>query len=157
MTVADLQKYFRALAEVMGAGRGPAAKDLADAADRLGPFAASSVAEFAALLELAREYRDTGRLTPPTAPLPSPKPQQKDPAGLTRLVRGHYARANDPSLTREQVERDINGHDKLTVAALTGVAKELGILDVPKKKPEILRALVRYVMDRKGAAVRADA
>jgi hypothetical protein len=160
MTVADLQKYLRALAEAVAAGKGSAAKDLADAADRLGPFDKMTVADFAQFLGLALEYRTTGKVTLPTGKTPktaTPKPPAKGTGELLGRVRSLHDRALDPSVTREVVEREVKAFEKLTKANLEDVARALEIKKPFKTKPDVITALVGYVMGRKGPAVRPDA
>ena len=60
MKVGDFQKCLRALAELIST-KTPA-KELTEAADALTPFAAHTMAEFAAFLKLAEaKYRETGQ------------------------------------------------------------------------------------------------
>jgi hypothetical protein len=159
MTVADLQKYLRGLAEALHAGRSPAAKDLADAADRLNPFAPLTVADFAALINLAWEYRTTGKI-PALGPAPKgakAKAPVVAPSAALAAVQGLYARALDPAITREVVEREIGALGSLSKAELDAVAAACGYSQTFRSKSEVQKKLVGYVMTRKGSFNRSDA
>lgn len=164
MKVADLQKYLRALAEAVSAAKGLTAKDLADVANQLGPFANLSVADFAQFLQLAWEYKTTGKIAEPQyskggrgGVVSKAAKGSMSPADAVGRVKALYDRATDPAMTREYVECEVRTLASLTKAQLDSVAAGSGFAQKFKKKDDVLRALVGYVLGRKGAVERADA
>src|SRR5262249_29884911 len=121
MTVGDLQRYFRGLAEALGAAKAATAvKELNDVADRLAPYAALPGSEFVQFLALAWEYKTTGKIPEPgarpgrgrvIADGSGKAPPKPDPAEAIVRLKLLYDRALDPSVTRELVEREVKSLD----------------------------------------------
>lgn len=163
MTVGDLDRYLRNLADAIGKAKG-VTDGLTATADALLPFGDMQLPAFAAFLRDAKQYKETGIL--PAAPVKggkkaaakpaaAPKP---DPKTLLELVKDLHARAlSDPTITREVVERQVNAFEKLTALALTDILKQLDYKNIPKTKPDMLKALTQHVMQRVGSYQRADA
>ena len=168
MTVADLQKYLRGLADAIGAATKNPAKDLLDVADRLTPFAQHEFAAFAEFLKLADEYRTTGKLpepgkkpAKPRAPKQpaAPKPPKAVPADVVALVAALQTRTlTDPTLSREVVEAEVKGYEKrLSAPQWHEVAKSLGYAQKPKNVGEAIRTAVSHVFARRAGLERSDA
>jgi hypothetical protein len=168
MTVADLQKYLRGLADAIGAATKNPAKDLLDVAERLAPFAQHEFTAFAEFLKLAEEYRSTGKLPEPgkkppkprAAKVPAPpKPPKVQPAEVVTLVATLQARAlAEPALTREAVETEVKGFEKrLSAAQWHEVAKSLGYAQKPKNVGEAIKTAVSHVFARRAGVERSDA
>src|SRR4051812_38627606 len=111
MTVGDLQKYLRGLADALEAGASPAAPDLKAAVKNLDPFKDLTVATFAQFLGLAWEYKATGKVP---ESLPSKRPAEKKPKppppdanALIARVKALHGRALDPATSREGVEKEV--------------------------------------------------
>lgn len=163
MTVADLQKYLRGLADVLGSAKADqAVKDLRDTADRLEPFEGLTVAALAEFLGLAHEYKTTGKIsTPPptkgrTPRTPAAKQAPPDPAAVIARVKELHDQALDPTVTRETVEAEIGAYSKLSRSALDAVAQGCGFKQRFGNRDAIVKALIGYVMGRKGDVERAD-
>lgn len=154
MTVSDLQKHFRALAEIIGAAKG-AGKELSDAANALAPFGHHSVADFAKFLQLAAATYTDGRL--PTKPAPAakaPKPEKVTPEQLASAIQGIRNRlARQESLTRDGVRAELAKYESLTKPQLTKAVKELGYKSAIGSKSEAIDRIV----ERLTAGVIADA
>jgi hypothetical protein len=168
MTVGDLQKYLRGLADAIGAATKSPAKDLLDVAERLAPFAQHEIAAFAAFLKLADEYRTTGRLPEPgkSPPKPKPaktlapaKPTKAQPGEVVILVDSLRSRViADASLTREAIDSELRAFEKrLTKTQWQEAVKLTGFAKKPATIGEALQTLVNHVMARKAGVDRADA
>ncbi|WP_439621478.1 hypothetical protein [Gemmata sp.] len=168
MTVADLQKYLRGLADVIGAATKNPAKDLLDVAERLSPFAHHEFTAFAEFLKLAEEYRTSGKLPEPgkkpakprVAKAPAaPKPAKAQPADVVALVAALQTRAlSEPTLTREAVEVEVKGFEKrLSAAQWHEVAKSLGYAQKPKNVGDAIKTAVGHVFARRSGLERSDA
>jgi len=169
MTVGDLQKYLRGLADAIGATTKTPAKDLLDVADRLDPFANLHFASFAEFLKLADEYRVTGKLPEPGTksakpkavpkPPPPPKPAKMQPAEVVALVGTLQSRVLcEPNLTREAVEAELRGIEKrLSSPQWKEVVSQLGYKDKPKSIAESIKLVVNHAMARRAGLERSDA
>ncbi|VTT97941.1 unnamed protein product [Gemmataceae bacterium] len=168
MTVADLQKYIRGLADAIGAATKNPAKELLDVAERLAPFAQHEFTAFAEFLKLAEEYRSTGKLPEPgkkptkqrAAKAPAaPKPPKAVPADVVALVAALQTRTlTDPALTREAVEAEVKGYEKrLSGAQWHEVTKALGYTQKPKNISEAIKTAVGHVFARRAGLERSDA
>ncbi len=168
MTVGDLQKYLRGLADAIGSVTKAPAKDLLDVADRLTPFAPHQFATFADFLKLADEYRTTGKLPEPgtkpakpkavKSPAP-PKPAKAQPSDVTALVASLQSRVlAEPNLTREGVEVELRSFEKrMTATEWKEVAKAAGFAKKPSSVGEAIKTLVNHVMARRAGLERSDA
>jgi hypothetical protein len=137
MTVADLQKFLRGLADtIASAGASGVAEELRDVAKAMQPLATRDLSGFAKFLTTAKEAGDSVLLT---------------------LVKSLYDRATDPSLTREQVESQIRSHAGAKKNEFDAAVAGVGIKQRPKSKIEAIETLIRYVMGRKGSAARTGA
>jgi len=72
-------------------------------------------------------------------------------------VRDLYARATDSAVTREIVEATVQALNPLTKNELIDLAVQIEITQKLKTKSDILKALERKILDRKGAFVRVQA
>jgi hypothetical protein len=172
MTVADLQKYLRGLADAIGAATKSPAKDLLDVAERLTPFAQHQFAAFAEFLKQADEFRTTGKLPEPrTKPravrAATPRPRtpaaptvvKMQPAEVVAIVESLRNRAlAESTLTREAVDKELQAFEKrLTSPHWMDVVKALGYKKKPGNIAEAIKTAVDYVMARKVGVERADA
>jgi len=168
MTVGDLQKYLRALADAIGAATRSPAKDLLAVADQLGPFAQYQTAAFAEFLRLAAEYRATGKLPEPgkapsrpktTKTPPAAKPTKAQPAEVAALVESLRGRAlTDLGLTREAAEGELRAFEKrLTKPQWQEAARLVGFAKKPGSVKDAILTLANHVMARRGGVERADA
>lgn len=164
MTVADLQKFLRSLAEVLTAAKGPS-KELEEAAAALSPFAGYKIADFGAFLKAVeakygatRELPDakapsTRKSTPKAPALPRPTPEQLTAAIhdlKNRLSRGE-------PIDRVAIENEIRKYDKLTLPQIDGVMAGMGFPKAIKPKPKALAAIVDSILSPRIAADRANA
>jgi hypothetical protein len=164
VTVGDLQKCLRALAEAIGSARG-ANKDLEEAAAAMAPFAGYKVEAFARFLKLAEaKYAASGEL-PDGKPPPAPKAAgAKKEAGekpsadafaaaiqglKTRLGRGE-------PLDRAAVEAEVSRFSKLTQPQVDGVMAGLGFKSKVKPKADALAAIVTHILAARTASDRAE-
>ena len=161
MTVADLQKYLQALADAMTAGNSPAARSLTDAADRLGKFSHLGIAEFSEFLRNAWEYKTTGIIPVPAVPAPPapPDPTQSNPKveKIIARVKELYDEAITPEFNSVAAERQIKAIETQSRDILDAVAAGCGFKQKYRNKGEIIKALLNYVIGRKGSFERAGA
>ncbi len=163
MTVGDLQKYLRSLADAIGAATKSPAKDLLDAADRLAPFAGQEMAAFADFLRIADDYRTTGKLpepaTKPKPAGPASKPAKASPGDVVALVASLRDRIlSDPALIREGVDRELRSFEKrLSKPQWIEAVKAVGFAKKPGTISEAIQTLVNHVVARKAGVDRADA
>ena len=160
MTIADLQKYLRALAEAIGAAKG-VGKELGQAADALTPFGGQTVADLAKFLKMAEEvYRETGAL-PVVRPKPPPPPKVAKPPKVTaeqlaETLRGIRRRlADNEPMTREGVKAELAKYVTLTKTALAKVVKELGYQQKAESNAEAIDWITERLTAGKIAGARA--
>lgn len=136
MTVADLQKVLKWVAETCAAGGGAeGAGELLSVSKALQPLADRDLTGLVRFLTTAKEPGD---------------------GPLLALTKSLYDRATDPSVTREDVERQIKAFGKVAKGEIEAAVVGVGLKQKPKSKAEGLEALIRHVMGRKGSAVRAE-
>lgn len=162
MNIAHLQAFLRSQAGFLSSAGGSAQviKDFAAFADSLEPFADFDIAKIAELVRHASHHRETGDWLPLLA---SKKPTTRQPAAPKKtpndLIRDAvqrlealYEGALDADFRLESVDAEIDALGKikgLTIPHLTTIAREVGLIDIPKKKPEILAALGRRIKSRR--------
>ena len=168
MKVGDFQKCLRALAELISTET--PAKELTEAADALTPFAARTMAEFAAFLKLAEaKYRETGQL-PDGKPPPTPKePKEKKPPPVSKssaptLEELMSAVAvlkvrlrTDRTLTKDGVAAELKRFEKLSKDDLLAAVKQFGMQAKPKTKGGALTMIVNHTVSVQAGVERADA
>jgi hypothetical protein len=158
VTLADFQKYLRALADALAAAKGPS-KELTEAANALAPFAHHTMADFAAFLRIAETtYRETGRLPAPVQPKTKKEPKpKKEPVTVEQLhsaIRSIRDRIEQREpLTRLGVGDELARFEALSKASLDSVVSGLGY----KAKPKSKKAAVEMIADRLLAGPIADA
>lgn len=166
MTVGDLQLYLRALAVALEATKGPA-KDVAEAADALAPFAAYPVSSFGVFLR-AVEQKYAESKTLPDVPQPKekkvaasrktagPKPDVKTVAELKIVIdqlRGELASTAPPD--RGAVEARLAPFEALKAPELAEVVKSLGYSKKPGSKADCLKIIATTIMAASTASARA--
>jgi hypothetical protein len=159
MNIASLQAFLRSQAGFLSSAGGSAAviKDLEAFVASLAPFESFGIDKVADLLRHASHHRETGEWLPvlsaKKASTRAPRAPKKKPEDLIReagqRLDALYAQALDPGFRFETVDADMQSFAKLTVAQLTSIAREFGIIDIPKKKADILAALGRKIKGRR--------
>jgi hypothetical protein len=164
VTVADLQKFLRSLAEVLTAAKGPS-KEIEEAAAALSPFAGYKIADFGAFLKAVEaKYGATREL--PDAKAPSThKPKSKEPAPpkptpeqLTAAIHDFKNRlARHEPIDRDAIESELWKFEKLTQPQIDAVMAGLGFPKAIKPKPKAFEAIVANILAPRIAADRANA
>jgi hypothetical protein len=156
VTVGDLQKYLRSLADAIGAAKGPA-KELDEAVRALGPFAKYKMADFARFLAAVEDkYGQTGEL-PDGKPPPKPKPEKVTADQLALAIADIKARlARREAVDRVTVTSELAKFEALKKPELERVVKEMGYQNKPKTKPDALAAITDRLLAGATAAARAD-
>jgi hypothetical protein len=167
MNVADLQRHLTDLRRLLEAAgvKGAVITDLEAIGDGLVPFQHHSLRDFAGFLVRAEAFsRGEVPVTPPrsrrTTTAPRPRGKQKapppDPAALAQEAKRLYDQATDPAITADMVDTLATRLGELSKAGLMTVAAVLE-LKVAKSatKDDIVKAIPRWIMDRKGSYQRA--
>lgn len=164
MTVAELQKCLRSFGEILSSAgaKSPAVGELDLVRAKLEIFREQSLKDFADFLERAEAYWRSGEIPikkVPTRRSSSGKAQGSQMAARDAAlrVRDLYARATDSAVTREIVEATVQALNPLTKNELIDLAVQIEITQKLKTKSDILKALERKILDRKGAFVRVQA
>src|SRR5262245_50682095 len=152
VTVADLQKYLRGLADAIGAAKGPS-KELEEAAAALTPFGHYKMPAFADFLKrVEAKYGETGELPdgkpakPPKQPKP-PKPPKPTAAGLATTIKDLKDRlGRDEQLDRAGVTAEVNKFEGLKKTELENAVKGLGYQSKPKTKADALARIVEHLL-----------
>lgn len=165
MTVNQLDTVLRRLADLMEAaeGRLSGVKDVRDLADRLKPFAGLSLREFADFLVKAEAYSRGdlesvfGKPKPARTGRAAKLPPDPDrvPEAIAQL-KTHYDRALDPAVTADSVNAAVDPLKAFTLPELKQIASGCGFQQKFTKKDDILSALKKWVLQRKGSFDRAS-
>jgi hypothetical protein len=156
VTVGDLQKYLRNLADAIGAAKG-SAKELEEAAAALTPFAKYKIDAFAKFLQLAEvKYRTTGELPDGKPPKP-PKPEKPTAAALAALIEDFKTRlGRGETIARSAVMEAVSKFEALKKTELESAVKGLGYQTKPKTKPDAINVIVDNVLAASTAAARVE-
>jgi hypothetical protein len=165
MTVNQLETTLRQLAVLMEAveGKQQGVRDVRDLADRLAPFARLSLREFADFLVKAEAYSRGdlesvfGKPKPARSGRPAKAPANPDriPEAIARL-KSQYDRALDSGVTTDTVNDAVDPLSSFTKPELEQVALGCGFQQKFKKKDDILTALKKWILQRKGSFDRAS-
>lgn len=157
MNVASLQTFLRSQAGFLteaGAARALVG-DFEMLAAGLEPLRGLKLAELCELLQQAHEYRTTGILPvkagrsarAPKSARPSAEEQVR---GAAQRLAALYERALDAEFRHDELDAELAGLGKLTVAQLKSIAAEFDVLVPGKaKKNDIVDALGRKVRERR--------
>ena len=164
MTVAELQKCLRSLGEIItsAGAKSTAVGELELVRAKLDIFREQNLKDFADFLERAEAYWRGGQIPmrKPAASRPTAgKAQgaQETARNAALRIRDFYARATDPAVTRELVEATVRALNPLKKNELLDLAVQMEISQKLKTKADILKALERKILDRKGAFLRVQA
>jgi hypothetical protein len=165
MNVGDLQQFVGSLATIFAAKTGNPHADMTALVVVLEPFKDLSLAAFAAKLQLAKEYEETGKITVPagkkktssgagTARAPRTPTKTKDDAAaiqeaideLERL----YSHAADPDLTYTTIETTVKQiHDGFDKEGLKEVAKGFNLTSGVGTKKTCREKMEHKIKERK--------
>lgn len=154
MTVGDLQKYLRGLADAIAAAKNPA-KELEEAASALTPFAKYKMDAFAKFLKLAEaKYGATGEL-PDGKPVKPPKPTAEALSAAIQDFKARLGRGED--IPRSAVVAEMKKFEPLAKGSLESAVKGLGYQSKPKTKADAIELIVDNILAASTAAARAQA
>jgi hypothetical protein len=161
-----LQHFVNSLGVLFAAQKtGNPQADMIAFADALEPFKEQSIAEFASMLRLAKEYRDTGKITPlPTRQKPAasraragasrtPLKTKADTAAIQEAVdqlEKLQSHAADPDLSYATIEATVQQiYDAFDKDGLKEVAKRFNISSGISNKKACREKMEQKIKERK--------
>jgi hypothetical protein len=158
VNVDELQLHLSNLAQLLrNAGGKKVGDELAELCQRLQPYRDRPLKGLMELLDKAEEIVRTG-VPPARTKSRAPKVDPQLVESTCNRVVALYERATDPSTTREQIESAFADLDKLnlTVPQLQEQAKRLNITQKFRAKKDLLHAMKRTVLERRGTFLRVQ-
>jgi hypothetical protein len=164
VTVAELQKCLRSFGEILGStgAKSTVVGELELVRAKLEIFREQNLKDFADFLERAEAYWRGGEIpmkkaSPGRSSSGKGQGSQEAARNAALRIRDFYARATDPAVTRELVEATVQALNPLKKDDLLDLAAQMEISQKLKTKADILKALERKILDRKGAFLRVQA
>jgi hypothetical protein len=159
MKVHELQQFlgnFVPFARAAGASE-RVVTELSRTVQCLDPFKEKSLAEFNDILRKADEYDRTGKLSANNGRKPrTPKAPALSVDDAVRIFQELESRATDPTLTYPEIDARFKPIEKLTVAALKGLAVKVGVTLAEKNKQPILNQLKSRITELKASFERTQ-
>ncbi len=170
MNVGDLQKFFDSLGTLFAAKTGNPHADMAALSAALDPFTELSLSAFTAFLHLAKEYKETGILTPaankgraPTGKGRTAKAAVKTKTDVVAIqeavdeLERLFSRSADQDLTYATIETTVQRiQDSFDKDALKEVAKGFNITSGVGTKKGCREKIEHKIKERKARNERGE-
>lgn len=166
MKVADLQQFVNSLAVLFAAKQGNPQTDMITLAAAIEPFKEHSLQEFGAFLQLAKEYKETGKITVPAgkpkkgASAKTPVKSKNDAQAIQEAVdelERLYRHAADKDLTYTTIETTVKQiHDAFDLGGLKEVAKGFNLTSGVGTKKACREKMEHKIKERKARSEKGD-
>ena len=151
MNVQDLRDYARNLSCILS---GNGAKSLSNELDylcnKLEPLKDMKIKAFADFVEKAQKPQKSSK-----SKTSEPLLESQEFKEARFIVTDLYENALEPDITLELIEEKIRPYEKFKVAELKIIANDMKIHNQPKRKADLVTAIIKRIQSKKNADARS--